>query len=302
VAGLAVVHLVRKQNGFVPFERFLKSYRQCAAVAPHELVVLYKGFRNADDVREHEALLGNLPYRAEFIPDHGYDLHAYFGAVQRLDYERFCFLNSYSRILAHGWLDKLEQALSDSGVGLVGATGSWQSMAGGYTDRQRLVSAQQTARMRRERVVDLLQERRPGMRAQRAWNWILRGLGVWRPTRDFPPYPNYHLRTNAFMGARATLLRIRLEAMRIKQSAYKFESGNNSMTRQVFALGLSARVVGADGRAYAPEQWHLSNTFWQSRQENLLVADNQTELYAAANADGRHELADLAWGESARPA
>ena len=45
----------------------------------------------------------------------------------------------------------------------------------------------------------------------------------------------------------------------------------------------------------------MSNTFWQSNQENLLVADNQTETYRAADPAGRAELSHYAWGELARP-
>ena len=59
---------------------------------------------------------------------------------------------------------------------------------------------------------------------------------------------------------------------------------------------------GRDGQAYDPEHWHRSNTFWQSQEENLLVADNQTELYLSAGPEKRAELAQYAWGEHARPA
>lgn len=89
--------------------------------------------------------------------------------------------------------------------------------------------------------------------------------------------------------------------MRTKLSAYRFESGHDSITRQVQALGLRVLVVGRDGEGYEPERWRLSNTFWRSREENLLVADNQTEAYIAADAARQAELAESAWGVEARP-
>jgi hypothetical protein len=73
----------------------------------------------------------------------------------------------------------------------------------------------------------------------------------------------------------------------MKLSAYKFESGKESLTNQVRNLGLRVLVVGRDGQAYDPEHWHRSNTFWQSREENLLVADNQTEFGPPANYFGQ---------------
>ena len=130
---------------------------------------------------------------------------------------------------------------------------------------------------------------------------MLRLLGVWRPARDFAPFPNYHLRTNAFMASRETLSRIKLAPLRMKHSAYKFESGKEGLTSQVRRLGLQVLVVGRDGQGYEPERWHLSNTFWQSTEENLLIADNQTELYLSGDAARRAELSHYAWGDFARP-
>lgn len=103
------------------------------------------------------------------------------------------------------------------------------------------------------------------------------------------------------MASRDTLLRIRVGSLRMKLSTYKFESGRDGLTNQVLGLGLRALVVGRDGQAYDPERWHLSNTFWQSSEENLLVSDNQAELYLSAGAAKRAELAQYAWGDNARP-
>jgi hypothetical protein len=138
------------------------------------------------------------------------------------------------------------------------------------------------------------------MLKRRAWSLMLRLAGALKPGRNFPPFPNPHIRTNAFMGARATLLRLRLGPMRTKFSAYKFESGIDSMTNQMLRLGLRVLVVGRDGEGYPPERWPASNTFWQSRQENLLVGDNQTEAFLASDPIWAAKLSFSAWGELAR--
>jgi hypothetical protein len=62
-------------------------------------------------------------------------------------------------------------------------------------------------------------------------------------------------------------------------------------------LGLKPLVVGRDGFAYEKENWFESATFRNDDQMNLLVADNQTELYRNAPADMKMKLAKLAWGE-----
>lgn len=124
----------------------------------------------------------------------------------------------------------------------------------------------------------------------------------WVTQRYFAPFPNHHLRTNAFMAARDVLSRVKLQPLLFKFFALAFESGKAGLTAQIDGLGLDARVVDRSGADHAREQWHLSNTFRQSMQEDLLVSDNQTEAYASTDAAGRAMLSRLAWGDQARPA
>lgn len=300
MAVLAVVHLVRKQNGIQAFERFLASFQGHPAGVTHQLVFLFKGFARPES--GYERLISDMPHRSLFIPDRGFDINAYFEAARLLEYSRFCFLNSFSRILVDGWLEQLDRWSRADGVGLVGATGSYQSIAGGYTTEDvQLRSLPPTARLWK-RVGRALRDRRPNANFQRVTRAMLRVAGVWKPARDFPPFPNPHLRTNAFMISRETLSRIRTRPLRMKVSAYKFESGRDGLTSQINRLGMRTLVIGRDGKGYEPSDWHLSNTFWQSREENLLVADNQTDLYMSGDLQKRSELAQYAWGEKARPA
>jgi len=292
--GIAVVHLVRKKNGAEPLQRFLASYLRYPAGCEHELVLLLKGFSGAADLRDYESLLSPVPHRRLFVPDRGLDLEAYFAAFDRLEHEHLCFLNSYSRVLAPEWLAKLHRWITVDGVGLVGATGSCQRIAD--PDNTRAERSRSDSLPRR-----VLARWRTGALLQHVGFGLLRLARVWHPARDFPPFPNYHLRTNAFMAASSTLGRVRPGPIRTKLSAYRFESGNDSLTNRVRRLGLRVLVVGRDGDAYDPERWHLSNTFRQSRQENLLVADNQTDDYEGADPASRSEVSRDSWGEWARP-
>ena len=299
---LALVHLVRRKNGIAPFERFLASYRGCPAGIAHELILLFKGFSGDHATSAYDALLEGVPHRRIFLSDRGFDINAYFMTVRRFDYEHFCFLNSFSRILDEGWLEKLYRWSRMGGVGLVGATGSAQSIAGGYTTQQQRLRSMPPLSRTKTRIAMALADRRPGALMRRVMLSVLRVAGAWRPGSDFPPFPNYHLRTNAFIGAREVLAGVKVGSLHLKVSAYRFESGNDSLTNQVLRRGLKVLVVGRDGEGYEPERWHLSNTFWQSVQENLLVADNQTEAYINADSTGRLEYSQYAWGPLARPA
>lgn len=112
--------------------------------------------------------------------------------------------------------------------------------------------------------------------------------------RGFPEFPNPHLRTNAFAARREQLMRVQWPAITSKMDALRFESGPQSLTRQ---LQRSGRIVvaGRDGRAYDMAAWQQSHTFRSENQVNLLVADNRTREYLAASGARREDLERRAW-------
>lgn len=301
MSGIGVIHLVRRKNGIAPFERFLASYRKYPAGIPHELVLVFKGFRFRRGTGPYDRLVDNLPHRRIYVADYGFDLRPYSKAVAILDYRYLCFLNSFSRILTADWLSKLHRWIGADGVGLVGATGSYQSFAASSVEVRRMLQEVGPVEGLRWRINHVLKDPQPRMIGQRLAAWLLGELALWDPARYFPPFPNYHVRTNAFMALRETLTRVRIGLVPLKISAYMYESGFNSLTNQIARLGLRPLVVGRNGDAYEKDRWHLANTFRQGRQENLLIADNQTDIYETSNDEIRAELSKLAWGPFARP-
>jgi hypothetical protein len=114
---------------------------------------------------------------------------------------------------------------------------------------------------------------------------------------DFPPFPNAHLRTNGFALSRELALSLDWPPTRSKLDAWRLESGNRSITRQVLERGLQALVVGCDGAAYPPERWPQSATFRGGDQSNLLISDNRTQEYDQSDAARRRHLSAMTWGE-----
>jgi len=115
-----------------------------------------------------------------------------------------------------------------------------------------------------------------------------------------PPFPNYAIRTNAFLAGRDVLLKVRWPVVLCKPDAWAFEYGWCSLTRQVLDMGLEPYVVTADGSCLAKERWLESRTFWHSDQANLLIGDKRTDLFRHADPSERLRLAVLAWGERGR--
>jgi hypothetical protein len=274
---IGLVHLVWAPLGPEPLGDFLRSYHAHPAGAEYELVIVLNGAlpKGPAHGASHKdlggssraALLAELDgteHRLIELEQPALDLAAYGQAARRLAHEKLCFLNSYSVILADGWLERLADALQEPDVGLVGASASWESQA----------------------------------------EWLRGSVRHWpqqlallpRARHDYPRFPNPHIRTSAFMLDRLALLEMGLEQAADKRATYLLESGHSSITRRVQERGLRAMVVGREGQVYDVEEWPASHTFRSGDQENLLVADNQTRDYQMASPRRRRRLSRDSWG------
>ena len=274
---ICVAHLVREKNGLAPFNTFLDSYRKNSGGIGHDLLIIFKGFERQSVPVEYSASLDKLSYHTLFVPDEGFDIIPYFQAARTFDYHYFCFLNSFSVLLDEHWLAKMYEHVRHEGIGVAGATASHESF---YST--------------------LLHD----WRSNRS-KWLYRGmLGIeYSKLREvliykkrFPPFPNYHLRSNAFIISRDLMLKLQPGSIKEKMDAHEFESGYESLTRRIMAMNLKALVVGRDGRAYEKENWYESFTFRSGEQQNLLVADNQTRHYETADPEIRRSLTEATWG------
>jgi hypothetical protein len=265
---IGVVHLVWAPLGPEPLREFLRSYHAHPGGVEHELTILLNGAgTDGPGGSSRQTLLAELDqteHRLISLEQPLLDLAAYGEAARRMEHERLCFLNSYSVILAEDWLSKLARALDRPDVGLVGASGSWESQAEWVRGRPRY------------------------------WPYQLAGLR--RARRDYPRFPNPHVRTTGFMIDRGSLLEMALDRVHEKHAAYLLESGRQSITRQVSERGLHAVVVGRDGDAYGVEAWPQSHTYRSGEQENLLVEDNRTRDWHRASTRVRRRLTLDAWG------
>jgi hypothetical protein len=286
---IAVVHLVRSSNAIGLFESFLAAYRNFDAGIEHDLIIIFKGFSSDDENTGHyvERLAG-LSYRPFFFPDVGFDIGAYFATAQSFPHTFFCFLNSYAEPLASGWLAMLYGHGLRERVGVVGATGSYES--------PRSYGAAYEGLPRNRYLLAL--------RIRLEWlfpGWLPAGTGPdsgWLPhLMDFQPFPNPHVRTNGFLIRRDLMIRLKRPRFLNKFECHKFECGRQSMTRQLLTKGLEPLVVGRDGRSYGMEQWYESRTFRSGDQSNLLISDNHTRYYDVAESEECRRIAGLAWGE-----
>lgn len=310
---LAVVYLARKAEGLEPIRRFSESYRRNPAGVPHGLFVIFKGHKTAKDVADARAALGDLPHRAIRLSDKGFDIGAYIAAAREIENDRICFLNTFSEILAPGWLASLDKYAQRTGVGIVGATGSYESLYNSLlliSNVIRLTEIRGGGRDERlERYFRWLLAKRanlaPGLptllrSAVRRFNALRLRISTQHFYNSFPRFPNPHVRSNGFLLRRDLLLSFGNVGRR-KRDAYEFESGREGMTARVRNSGLAALMVGADGHAYDVPQWPQSRIFRSGSQANLLIADNQTKAFMALSSEERDGYSCMTWGDRGCP-
>jgi hypothetical protein len=317
LAQIGIIYLCRFAEGERPVRRFVDSYRTHPAGLEHDLHVIFKGFPSPASLAAAQRLFGGLPIHPIELKDKGFDVGAYFAAARLVANRRLIFFNTFAEPLADGWLKKFDDALSLPGIGLVGATGSWQSPRSLYVAR-----------------------------LKRALHWLRHPLDYWNylaGSRDNPPtmdhrlklprtgttsevvpvdesiifrrfssslydllrfdhyllhyitFPNPHIRTNAFMIERDRFLALKAPPFRAKSDLYKFESGRQSLTRQILEQDLRPVVVGRDGHIYEAADWKSSSTYWIDQQANLIVADNRTSDYSEGGQQIRAHLRACAW-------
>lgn len=301
---IAVVHLVWGPLGAAPLRRFVGSYREFDGGAEHELVVLLNG---VDRAARGELLqeLDGLEYRLLETEAPMQDLAAYAWVGRQLEHERLCFLNSYSTILAQGWLAKLDRALEQPLAGAVGASGSWGSIHSYLRFSLGLGGPYSRVFEDRQATIDTLEaiaeERQTATPKRRRIPVVTYAAAVLDQAHGFTPFPARHLRTTGFMLRRDLFASLRLPPVERKNDAYRLESGRRSISKQIARQGLELLVVSREGRSFAAGDWAASRTFWQGAQEDLLIADNQSASYEQGNARVRDVLARYAWGEQADP-
>lgn len=237
----AALYLLRDWRGAT---NFFEALARHPLPDDAELVLVVKGAKG----RECERRLWLPEHEVIEVGDFGLSLRAFAAATRQLagrGYDSFTYLNSWSRPLVGHWHEALAGAALRPGVGLAGATGSWER-----------------------------------------FNSVL-----------WPPGPNPHIRTTAFtMCAELAASLWPRFGWGTKLFEQAVESSRWGLTRRAMARGFAPALVGRIQNYGDPSQWMSSCTFRSGEQENLLVADRQTDDYAAAGHEERLRLSVLAWG------
>ena len=315
----AVIYLARKHEGIESFKRFVSSYTQNPCGLDHDLVVLYKGFdSNAARFEAGKAFHG-VPHRAIELDDEGYDIGAYRKALEAISNEYVCFLNTHTEIASENWLRLMYQSMLLSDIGIVGSTGSYESLRSSIGLQSEVTRLCKSHQFPYDEAVDyyfrfLTEKSCRKWRSQRSFRifrWARRVQQYLKRiersprskvvpienSKQFPTFPNPHIRSNGFMVHRNWMYESVDVPIRNKHDAFLFESGPNSLTARIRRAGLRAVVVDRRGNVYDVPDWWKSRTFRIADQEDILLTDNQSRGFMRLDPGSRYTHTRITWGD-----
>lgn len=333
---VSVFYLARKAEGIEALRIFANSYRRHPAGAPHNLVVIYKGFTGQEDIEPAQEIFADILHTTLMLDDVAYDLGSYaMAAYQTTSPLVFC-LNTFSEILSPNWLGKILPHIQKPDVGIVGASCSYESTSSSLTLLNKALYFQHLCPDNnnhavqkylgflwnfspgptrwRNRVKDLLKKLKnvvlppkaltdPGKVNWEEWltSWHQTDKGALDYLLTFPCFPNPHVRSNGFMIRKERLLNWLNPLPVTKFDCAGLECGPDGLTRQLHRQGLNALAVGADGKAYAMEEWPTAGIFRSGEQHNNLVGDNRTREFLAMPPKEKILYQRMSWGDYLLP-
>lgn len=330
---VAVVYLARIAEGMDQFVRFAKSYSKHGAGYDHDLIVLAKGLSKRGERAYIEEIFRGVAHKLIEVSDEGYDINAYLHVSTLIDHEYVLFFNTFTEILSPDWLAKLMSAASLDNVGVVGGTASYESITisqkfiskaiwltinkkipfeselylafklyldancWSWVRRKRLHHQYLSGRILTERWAKPSDLLRFDDEFDMHWAGVTSDLHDAREFRNFPDFPNPHIRSNGFLIERRLLLKLNFELKPTKIDCNRFESADNGLSGRLLGLGRRLLLVGAGGEAYDVRDWPKSGTFRLENQGSLLFGDNQTRLFSALSAQEQKIMRLITWGD-----
>ena len=217
------------------------------------------------------------------VKPEGLDIHTYrtFASMDP-DGVMICF-NTSSELRGGSFLRSCFDAIRCEAVGLVGASGSLASM-------------------HVERYLHALNSLQPcnfPKTAIRSAKNNLHSFANKLRYRDFLPFPNAHIRTNAFCVRCADYLEVvDQKSGMTKYGCLTIESGSDGLSKRIQQKGKQLLVSDIFGNLYEQDEWFKSSTFCSFGQKNLAVNDNRTIEYATGSKHKKLKLLLATWGPS----
>ena len=263
-----VLYLCFKPLGMSFLLEFIKSYKKFESGLDHNLIICFKLFNNNKEINEWKK---NIDIDFEQYVDlnklNDYDIGSYFRIAEKYDKSHILFLNTYTRINANNWL----------------------RIYANHFEKNTVISATASFASRSSQFFNFFYSDQPKIKQ------IVRGL---KCLKDFKLFPNPHLRSNGFFINSEDLLKLNFNRLKFidKYFCHLFESGRDSLTRQLLKKKFKLKIVNSDNKSFEIPNWKDSKTYSLNLQEKLIFKDNRTDDYDKSIGELKAKLKKTNWG------
>lgn len=257
---VAVVYLFHKNDDITRLHDFLDSVEGFQIPSSWKFNILFKGFSSKSLSTITNGTLSRFPgFQTYLVPNRGFDLESYRWFAKRNPHDQYLFLSSSSLLTKQQSIDIIKSIILDSTNSFYFSLGSKISLAtnnlvvlelkhlylqGEIPDQflQRYSKMFIGRKLRIIRSVTMKKNNQETIPLTRGlinlYFKILKGISHVR-YRNFPKFPNPHIRTTGFQVDRETFFSLEYGFQFSKMRALSLESGSQSILKQLLNRGVN---------------------------------------------------------------
>lgn len=262
-----VVYLISIYDDRNNLKEFIKKYNLYKSGYEHDLLICFKNFNQNDSIFRFQELndLKFIKYE-DLNTFNDYDWGSYLRISKKFSDRIIFFMNCHSYPIVHDWLKKF--ALNYQENSLVAPAGSYESITSSWLK---------------------------GSYSNSFLYSVLYGL---LNLKNFPIYPNPHIRSNCFMisAKNFTKLILNKKFKYKKLGTWLNESGRNGMTNQIKKLKYKIYIINSDNKKFEIDKWIYSQTYALGDQEKLIISDKFSRIYEKAEINEKKKISKNVWG------
>ncbi len=294
-----ISYIVRESDGIDSVTLFIESLDKYG-VSPNNTVHI--GIKDASEA--FRVAVGNevakkkhsFDVNITLLPNIGYDLGSHFTVAQRSKARFLIFMTATSRACKRDWDVILLNGFSRDCIGIVGSMKSSESIKTSFidyldlrinlffrfrpTNMDLLVAQARNIKIKTQRIMLfpdwVASNSRPLIR--KLVLLYLRNREPYSYVRNFPEFPNPHIRTTGLAIKRELFLNIFDHIPMHKFQAYGYESGFLSLSKRISLLGWETVIVDYQGCYYDISDLRGDSTF-RSIKGKSLVSDRESRRF-----------------------
>ncbi len=260
-----IVYLISNYDEESNIFNFIKNYKRYKAGLKHDLIICFKNCYSK--VFENKIKNKIYPYPYKKFIDSGkndFDWGSYKRVALRNKKKVLFFFNCHSYPIKKNWLKFFLHHYRRKTV--LSPTGSYQSISSSSFN---------------------------GFYFGNLFQNLYYGIFN---IKNFPLFPNPHIRSNCFMISSDDFLNLKLINCKTKVDTWRNESGRFGMTNQLLIKNFELYVINNDNKKFSLGEWCKSNTYAIKKQSKLLISDKHTREYSLLNKDKQKKYQKNIWG------